>query len=61
MKDIKTFITESMSALKLKNVRVIYRVIPDIFTVGVPNNYLDQIRTAYMLYISKKKLQKNFK
>lgn len=30
-----------------------------ICIVGVSNNYLDQIRTAYMLYISKKKLQKS--
>jgi hypothetical protein len=48
MKDIKTFITESMSALKLKNVRVIYRVIPDIFTVGVPNNYSESDMQIYL-------------
>ena len=48
MKDIKTFITESMSALKLKNVRVIYRVIPDIFTVGVPNNYSESDMQVYL-------------
>ena len=30
-----------------------------ICVLGVSNNYLDQIRTAYMLYISKKKLQKS--
>ena len=48
MKDIITYISESLEALKIKNLKVIYRVIPDIFTVGVPNNYSESDMQIYL-------------
>lgn len=48
MKDIITYISESLEALKIKNLRVIYRVIPDVFTVGVPNNYSESDMQIYL-------------
>ena len=49
MKDISAFIKEALdNVTKVTNMKVIYRVIPDVFTGGVPNNYSESDMQIYL-------------
>lgn len=48
MIDLKKYITESFNVLKIKNLQVTYKVIPEVFTVGVPNSYSETDMQSYL-------------